>query len=242
MRDTAERLAAPLTLVKREWRWRSEGLCQGGQRLTIYRRGNARHPEYPDLFLPLLGEFQLENACTAVAGIAVLKEQGIDIPADAVREGLAKVQWPGRLQVLSREPFLVVDGAHNPYSARELLRSLPKCLDFERIILLFGAGRTHRPGELLAELLPSADQVYVVRSSHPHAASAESLRDLALEQGRSVEMRATPVDALCKAVATAQPGDLILATGSLFLVAEIMSAWAALQGREPYPSDPPGAY
>jgi folylpolyglutamate synthase/dihydropteroate synthase len=155
---------------------------------------------------------------------------------------LAQVQWPGRLQVLSREPLVVVDGAHNPYSATQLLKTLPACLDFKRIVLVFGAGLTHRPGALLEILLPSVDRTYVARANHPKAATAEFLRDLALELGHEVEMRPTPLEALRDAVAAAQPGDLILATGSLFLVAEVMSAWARLRGLEPYPSDPPGAY
>lgn len=242
IRETALRSASPLTLAQRDWRWRALGLRDGGQRLVVYRRGNARHPDYPDLFLPLLGEFQLENACTAIAGIEVLKEQGLEIDQEAVRAGLAQVQWPGRLQVLSREPLVVVDGAHNPYSASQLLKSLPSCLDFQRIVLIFGAGQTHRPRTLLETLLPSVDRTYVTHANHPKAATAEHLRDLALELGHEVETRPTTLDALRDAVATAESGDLILATGSLFLVAEAMSAWAALRGLEPYPSDPPGAY
>jgi dihydrofolate synthase/folylpolyglutamate synthase len=242
VRDTAARLEAPFTLVQSDWRWRSLGVCNGGQRLAVYRRGNAQRPDYPDLFLPLLGEFQLENACTAIAGIEALREQGLEVEPEAVRAGLAQVQWPGRLQVLSREPLVVVDGAHNPYSATQLLKTLPACLDFKRIVLVFGAGLTHRPGALLEILLPSVDRTYVARANHPKAATAEFLRDLALELGHEVEMRPTPLEALRDAVAAAQPGDLILATGSLFLVAEVMSAWARLRGLEPYPSDPPGAY
>ncbi|MHB1318452.1 MAG: bifunctional folylpolyglutamate synthase/dihydrofolate synthase, partial [Anaerolineae bacterium] len=164
IRRTAARSESPLTLVQRDWRWRSLGVRHGGQLLEVYRRGNALHPDYPDLFLPLLGEFQLENACTAIAGIEVLKEQGLGIEREAVREGLAQVQWPGRLQVLSREPLVVVDGAHNPYSASQLLKSLPACLDFERIVLVFGAGQTHRPRSLLETLLPSANRTYVTHA------------------------------------------------------------------------------
>lgn len=242
VRETSARLGAPLTLVQSDWRWRALGRGPEGQHLAVYRRGNGRKPDYPDLYLPLLGEFQLENACTAIAGLEVLREQGMEIPVEAVPQGLAQVQWPGRMQVLSREPLVVVDGAHNPYSINQLIKSLPAYLDYERIVLIFGAGRTHRPGALLEVLLPSVADIYVTEANHPKAASVELLRDIALEFERDVRMAPSAVEALREAVAAARPGDLILATGSLFLVAEVMSAWASLQGKPPYPSDPPGAY
>jgi len=242
IREVSARMDAPLTMAGDDWRWRSLGLAQGGQRMSIYRHGNGRHPEYSDLFLPLLGAFQLENACAAVAAVEALRAQGLDIPPDAVRAGLAQVQWPGRLQVLSRDPLLVVDGAHNPYSLAQLLKTLPSYLDYERLILIFGAGRTHRPGELLEVLLPAAAHTYVTQADHPKAAPAELLRDMALEIGYTADLRRTSGEALKDALGEARPGDLILATGSLFLVAEVMSAWASLEGLEPYPSDPPEAY
>ena len=242
VRDTAARLGSPLTLVQSDWRWRALDRGPEGQHLAVYRRGNGRKPDYPDLFLPLLGDFQLENACTAIAGVEVLREQGIEIPVEAVQQGLAQVHWPGRMQVLSREPLVVVDGAHNPYSINQLIKSLPAHLDYERIVLIFGAGRTHRPGELLEVLLPSVSEAFVTEANHPKAASVELLRDMALEMEREVKTASSAMEALREAVAAARPGDLILATGSLFLVAEVMSACAALQGQPPYPSDPPGAY
>jgi dihydrofolate synthase / folylpolyglutamate synthase len=242
IRDTAERLDAPLTLAQSDWRWRSLGLARGGQRLAIYRRGNARRPEHPDLWLPLLGEFQLENACVAVAGMETLRERGLAISDEAIRNGLAQVQWQGRMQVLGRDPLVVVDGAHNPYSASQLVKSLPEYLDFDRILLVFGAGRTHRPGALLEVLLPSVSHTFATQANHAKAAPVEFVRDLALELGHDVEMCPTPMEALQSALRVAQPRDLVLATGSLFVVADIMAAWAELQGLDPSPSDPPCVY
>ncbi len=242
IRATAQERQAPLVVGRRDWRWRDLGPGDGGQRLAVYRAGSHRAPEYPQLWLPLLGKFQLENACTAVAGIEALREQGIEIPAEAVRQGLAQVRWPGRLQVLSRDPLVVVDGAHNPYSVSQLLASLPAYFDYERIRLVFGAGQVHRPGALLELLLPQAERAYVAAAHHPKSASPEMLRDLGQELGYAVEMCATVEAALRLAVEQRGPRDLVLVTGSLFVVAEAMSAWAALQGLPPFPSDPPGVY
>lgn len=242
IRETAHARRAPLIIARREWRWKDLGPFGEGQRLAVYRIGHHQKPEYPDLWLPLLGKFQLENACTAIAAIEVLKEQGFAIPPEAVREGLANVQWPGRMQVLGREPLVIVDGAHNPYSIGRLLESLPLYFDFQRLLLIFGAGRTHQPAAMLEILLPKAAQIYVTAANHPKAASPEMLRDMAQDLGYSVEIAATPIQALELALHHAEPHDLILATGSLFLVAEIMSAWATLRGLPPFPSDPPGVY
>ncbi|NLX42978.1 MAG: hypothetical protein GXY79_05805, partial [Chloroflexi bacterium] len=218
------------------------GSDEQGQRVTIYRKGSSRRPEYPDLFLPLLGAFQLENACTAIATIEVLKEQGLPVPEDAVRSGLSSVQWPGRLQVLARNPLLVVDGAHNAYSLTQLIKSLPAYLDYQRLLLVFGAGRAHQPEGLLQVLLPAVDQAFLTQARHPKAESVANLVAIAQRQGTAAEGYPSSQEALQGALAAARPGDLILATGSLFLVAEIMSEWAALSGDEPYPSDPPGVY
>ncbi len=242
IRATAQAHQAPLVVGRRDWRWRDLGLGDGGQRLAIYRAGSYRAPEYPDLWLPLLGKFQLENACTAVAGIETLREQGIALPEGAVRQGLAQVRWPGRMQALSRDPLVVVDGAHNPYSISQLLASLPSYFAYERIRLIFGAGNVHRPGAMLELLLPQAAHACVTAAHHPKSASPEMLRDLGQELGYSVEICATIESALRLAVAQAGPRDLVLVTGSLFVVAEAMSAWAAMQGLPPYPADPPGVY
>lgn len=242
IRATAREREAPLVVGRHDWRWRDLGPSDGGQRLAIYRAGSHRAPEYPDLWLPLLGKFQLENACTAVAGIQALREQGIEIGDEAVRQGLRQVRWPGRLQVLSRDPLVVVDGAHNPYSISQMLASLPAYLDYMRIQLVFGAGHAHRPGALLELLLPQADKAYVAAAHHPKSASPEMLRDLGQELGYAVEICPSIEAALGMALEQAGPHDLVLATGSLFVVAEAMSAWAKMQGLPPYPSDPPGVY
>jgi len=89
-----------------------------------------------NFLIPLLGQHQMENAATAVAALEVLIEKGFHISADNIIEGLAKVNWPGRLQVLSRHPLLVVDGAHNPYSAGKLRDAIRQYFRFEQAILI----------------------------------------------------------------------------------------------------------
>ncbi|MBM4429957.1 MAG: bifunctional folylpolyglutamate synthase/dihydrofolate synthase, partial [Chloroflexi bacterium] len=240
--ETSGEREAPLTLVTRDWHWRLLGSDLDGQRLTVYRRGHEARPEYPELHIPLLGTHQLENACVAVAAVESLREQGVSVTREAVARGLARVLWPGRMELLGRVPLVMVDGAHNPYSMRQLLASARRYLPYRRLHAIFGAGYTHVPDELLAILLPKADCLYVTQAHHPKAAPPAELQAMVSALGSEAHPCAHVGEALSQAMDVAAEDDLILVTGSLFIVAEACSAWAAMEGLPPYPSDPPGVY
>lgn len=240
-RVAAER-GAPLTLVGRDWQWRYEGSEGARQRLSLWRGGRGSDPDYAHLEIPLLGAHQLENAANAVAAIEVLRERGFEIPKEAVRQGLAQVRWPGRLEVLDRDPLVVLDGAHNVYSIQRLLEALDVYLPHRRLLAVFGAGLTHNPSELIAELAPRADRLFFTRAQHPKAASVEALLAATHALGYVAEGCETVVEALERACAAAAPEDIVLVTGSLFVVAGAREAWAQRHGWAPLPSDPPGVY
>ena len=94
--------------VRKDVVWKEGQASMDGQHL----RFSGRLGEY-ELDIPLLGNYQMENATTAVAALEVLREQGHAIPSPAILEGFAKVFWPCRMEVLSRSPLLVAGGAHN---------------------------------------------------------------------------------------------------------------------------------
>jgi len=124
---------APLVRVGSEVTWRSLGSGLGQQRLRVAGRLGSY-----ELFIPLLGQHQLANAATAVAALEVLVEKGFNISPGSITNGLARVSWPGRLQIVNRHPFIVVDGAHNPEAARRLRESLEQYFNFNRAILVIG--------------------------------------------------------------------------------------------------------
>jgi len=95
-------------------------------------RGNYK------LTIPLLGDYQLENATVAVGVLETLMEQGYKITVDNIKNGFARVNWPGRLQVLQKHPMVIADGAHNPYSASRLREALQKYFRFEKATLIIG--------------------------------------------------------------------------------------------------------
>ena len=242
VRRVAAEREAPLIEVGRDWHWRARGQAPDGQRLDVYPTEGIRGASYADLRLPLLGIHQLENAATAVATLEVLRERGLTISDEALRAGLADVRWPGRFEILGRRPWVVVDGAHNIYSLERLLESIGAFLPHRRLILVVGIGVTHSPRELLGVLLPAATRVLTTRSRHVRATPPEELAALAREAGHDATVTGSVGEAVRAAVAEAHPDDLVLVTGSLFVVAEAREAWAEMQGLPPLPSDPPGAY
>ncbi len=190
----------------------------------------------------MLGAHQLENASTAVAAIEVLRERGVVVSEEALRRGLATVRWPGRMEILGQGPLLVVDGAHNPYSIQRLLEALRQYLRYRRLLVVFGAGVTHSPADLLALLVPVADGLYITQAHHAKATPAAELQAVAESLGCGASLDNTVRESLRRALDDAGPEDLVLVTGSLFVVAEAREAWAEFNGLLPFPADPPGVY
>ncbi|MFC2003974.1 bifunctional folylpolyglutamate synthase/dihydrofolate synthase [Chloroflexota bacterium] len=206
---------AKLVRVGSDVTWQSLGFDSEQQSLRV----KGRLGSY-ELSIPLLGQHQLENAATAVAALEVLAEKGYRISGYGITNGLAQVNWPGRLQVLRRRPLLVVDGAHNPDSARKLRQSLERYFDFDRAILIMGASFDKDIAGIISELVPLFDKVIVTCSAHPRAMPSASL--VAEFSRHGVEAQATSdiSIALPMSLALAREKDIICVTGSLFVVAE----------------------
>jgi len=131
---------APLTLVDRDWTWERKGFDLKGQVLDVHchKRPAAGSSslcrDYVNLSIPFLGAHQLVNATTVVAAVAELAGQGVSLSPENVVEGLKTTFWPGRVEVLNKEPLLVVDGAHNLESSQSLARALTEYLGFRRLL------------------------------------------------------------------------------------------------------------
>jgi dihydrofolate synthase/folylpolyglutamate synthase len=175
-----------------------------------------------EITLPLLGEHQLENAVTAVAAIEVLVERGARVSPESIAKGLAQVRWPGRLHILKREPWVIVDGAHNADSARRLVRALKQYFNFERAVLIFGASSDKNITGMVAELVSFPDTVIVTQSRHPRAVATDRLVSEFSRYNVIPELTENVASAVELALTRAKSTDLICATGSLFIVAEVM--------------------
>ncbi|MFC2044194.1 bifunctional folylpolyglutamate synthase/dihydrofolate synthase [Chloroflexota bacterium] len=175
-----------------------------------------------DILLPLLGQHQLENAATAVIALEILAEKGLKISKKSITKGLGQVNWQGRLQVLCRHPLLIVDGAHNPYSARKLKKAILQYFDFDRAILIIGASLDKNIAGIVGELVSLFDSVIVTRSVHPRAAPTDRIVVEFNHYGIAAKSTEDTSTALRLALTLAGKKDLICVTGSLFVVGEII--------------------
>ena len=174
-----------------------------------------------DLHTPLLGDYQRENAATAVTAVETLRRP---VSRQAIVDGVAAVRWPARMQLMSANGARVLaDGAHNPESVAHLREAVRRYFDFERLILVFGATRSHSAGGMLAEIAALSPLVAAVRSRHPKSATADTVAEAARASGLQVALVSDNVGEAAKwAIAQAGPDDLVLATGSLAVAAEVI--------------------
>ncbi len=229
-REVLQRLAAErrcsFTPVGETWRWEAACRSREGQTFSLI----APDPDEDlsgEYWLPLLGHFQQENAAVAVAAAAQWRARGQDwINRTVIRAGLAQVSWPGRMEILSRDPLLVVDCAHNPYSVTVLTEALRQWFPTTRWVLIFGASMDKDIAGMLRTLLPFVEHVIVTRSYHPRAAAPYTLADLCASLGKGAEIAVDAGRALKQAQARLQPGWGILVTGSIFAVADVRDAWS----------------
>jgi dihydrofolate synthase/folylpolyglutamate synthase len=209
----------------------------GDQSLERQRFTLTRQPEILDMSLfeldletNLLGKYQLTNATTALAVLFVLRDQGISIPDDAIRDGLARVEWHGRFEILAREPFVVIDGAHNADSARRLVETLRDLFPSARLHFIFGASGDKDIAGMFAAFLPAAASLILTRSHNPRAADPARLADLAAKYRVETSIAPDLAAALRDAQQRANHDDVICVTGSLFVVAEAREVWLAERG------------
>ncbi len=206
---------AQLIKVGSDVTWQSLGFNDNQQRLRVVGRLGIY-----ELSIPLLGWHQLVNAATAVAALEVLDGKGFNLSQGSIANGLARVSWPGRLQVLGNHPLIVVDGAHNPDAARRLRESLEQYFHFDHAILVIGASDDKDIAGVVSELSPVFDKVIVTHSHHPRPMAPAAIVAEFTKHGVETQVVDNVPSALTEALALAGDRDLICVAGSLFVVAE----------------------
>jgi dihydrofolate synthase/folylpolyglutamate synthase len=204
-----ERRAAELGIAvtrTSDWRVRDLEMDARGSRFLLAGERSLR------VRCPLAGEHQVENAVTAAAVLARL-----GLADAAIEEGIARTEWPGRLEHVRARPEVILDGAHNPAGARALAAYIDRFYAGRRVRLIYGAMRDKAVPEIAGILFPRAEQVIVTSPRQARALSPEVIRDIA--DHPEVRVAATLSDAW-RMVEEAGPEDAIFVTGSLFLVAE----------------------
>jgi dihydrofolate synthase/folylpolyglutamate synthase len=173
----------------------------------------------------LPGAFQIRNALSAATAATLLAERGLPIGAAHIESGIAAAKWPGRLERLAQHPVLYVDGTHNPAGARELLKFWQENFPSSKIFLVYGAMRDKAVDEIAGALFPHAEAVIFTEPRQPRAISATLLAEMTGHLAKKIEIVRDPAAALERALQLAQPDDAVFATGSLYLVGDLLSYW-----------------
>ena len=181
------------------------------------------------LNIPLLGYHQIENAATAYAALQTAGEIGLKIDAGDIQRGFESVVWPARFEILSREPDLVIDSAHNGDSALKLRLALDDYFPGRPVVLLFGASEDKDIRGIFTALLPRVKQVIASESIHPRALAADKIVTWVHQFGLPAQAVLPLEQALQQALQAAGDEAIVVVTGSLFIAAAARQAWQSLR-------------
>jgi len=173
----------------------------------------------------LPGRFQLQNALNAVTATCFLRERGFRISDEAITQGIAAAEWPGRLEKLRSRPDIYLDGAHNPGAARELAAFWEQNLAGRKIWLVYGTLRDKAIDEIAGALFARAEEVIFTEPRTERAISAAQLAEIAGYHAARFSIVADAEEALESALGKAGPDDAIFITGSLYLVGQLRQSW-----------------
>lgn len=220
----AERQGASLAVAGQDFALVEDRLAVGGRQVDV--RGTTGHV-YDPAFVPLFGHHQAENLALAMAAVELFLGGDRPIPEEVLDEGLGQLTSPGRLQLISSDPVVYVDAAHNPHGAQAFVRAVEESFQFDEIALVVGVLGEKDATGVLEALAPIAHEVIVTGVDSPRAIDAEALRPLA-----EAAIPATPVhvaarlpEALDRAHAWAEGADgrAVFVVGSVLLAGEAIA-------------------
>ncbi|MBQ7565687.1 MAG: bifunctional folylpolyglutamate synthase/dihydrofolate synthase [Oscillospiraceae bacterium] len=175
--------------------------------------------------IPLLGRHQLANAAVVLTALGELQKQGWRVPDAAIREGLAATEWPGRFQIVRRDPLFIVDGGHNPQCMDAMAQNIRDYLAGYDLTILTGVLADKDSALMYKTLSPLANRFVTVTPPSPRAMAGSELAAYLRSLGCKAESYDAIPDAVRAAIASAREnGGAVLACGSLYMVADIVNA------------------
>ncbi|RCK76415.1 MAG: Dihydrofolate synthase [Anaerolineae bacterium] len=178
-----------------------------------------------EVVLPLLGDHQVENAAVAYLAIDRFRENALSVSDEHIRDGFSRTSWPGRFEILNQHPPLILDCAHNLESCHQLVLTIKTMFPDHRILLIFGASEDKDIDGMFKELLPFVERAIFTRSFHPRAISPYLLEQKVAKANIHAQVIENVADAVQSALAMLSEREVVLVTGSIFVVAEARHAW-----------------
>jgi dihydrofolate synthase/folylpolyglutamate synthase len=211
---------ANLVLVGRDIVFEETGASDEGETFNV----GGLFGDYRGLRMKLLGLHQVINAATAIGAVEALKFSGIGVDGTAIEKGVASARWPGRCELIKGSPRVILDGAQNAASAKALVSTVKRLFKYRRLVLVLGVSRDKDIKGILKCLVGPADSIVLTRSAvAERAMDPAAIRDMITPRDKEVTVTDDVGAALKTALAKAKPQDLVLVTGSLFVVGEARS-------------------
>lgn len=179
--------------------------------------------KYENLEIGLKGKHQRINAATAIEAALILRIMGFKISDEAITQGLKNIRWPGRFDLLRKKPDLIVDCAHNGASAQVLSQTLKEEYPDRRVILILGISADKDIAAICKSLNENASHIILTQAQHPRAYIFKLADGKHYFSDKPFEIKESLPQALEKALQIAKPQDVIVVTGSIFIVAEAMT-------------------
>lgn len=198
------------------------------ERLTVrgfdLAASHIRFDGYGEIALPLVGSYQPYNAALAITALECLREKGYRIHDEDITQGLARVRWLGRFEVLHQNPAFILDGAHNPPGILATVESLRLHFGDQKIVFLVGVMADKDVGSIAAQLAPLARCFVAVAPPNPRAMPAAQLAELLAASGHPAYAAESIEDGVSRAFAEAGEGGVICALGSLYFSGDVRTA------------------
>ncbi len=220
---------APLTIVE-PLGWDGATARRGARPLMLTRAPD----DGSSLPVGLAGPHQRRNAAVAWHICRALANHGLPIDRGAIRAGFGATEWPGRLEVVASDPLTIADGAHTPEAVAAVVKGLGEAFHVQRGPVIFGSLRDKRVPVMIDELRGYATRLLLVQPHHPRGWTPERMvRRFGL--AGQVEIASSSDAALRQARAACQPGEAVLATGSLAVAADVRAAAGMPHETDPEP-------
>ena len=177
-----------------------------------------------DLALPLLGDHQLHNASVVLSIIDTLKGIGWQISEENIREGLRDVSWPGRFDIVSREPLFIIDGGHNPQCIEALVKNIEDYLAGRNVIALTGVLADKDYGDMYKPVMPLVSRFVCITPPNPRKLEAKELAEHLTRAGATATACESVEAGVRKALELAGKDGVVLCFGSLYTIGDIRNA------------------
>ena len=181
---------------------------------------------YSDVEISMVGRHQAENLKTALATLEILRKSGaVKLDREALYEGLKRARQPGRFEVISEDPVVIIDGAHNEAGAQALQETMAQHFAGKKILLVAGILADKEIDSIVKFLTKITDHIIVTEPDNPRKLAAEKLAEHVADFGVAAEVVSDVEAAVHRAKELADDYDVILFAGSLYLIGDVRRLW-----------------